>query len=276
MTDLKHIPQEDLALYAMQAHSTEESAAVRSHLAECALCRAELTELSGDLALVALSVEQHPVPEGARARLLERIAATPARTQQASPSLVAPIPVAPIPTGRPASRSAVWIPWVAVAALVILAISLGAKIMSLNEDLRNESGLVVKLAAAASHAQEVLEILTAPSAQRVILTPGKTPVVPTGRVVYLADRGGLIFQANNLEPLPGNKTYELWVIPANGKAPIPAGLFRPDTTGSASVVLPRLPENVPAKAFAVTIEKAEGSNTPTAPIILSGASTSGG
>jgi anti-sigma-K factor RskA len=272
MTDLKHIPQEDLALYAMQALSTEESVAVRSHLAACALCRAELTELSGDLALVALSVEQHPVPEGARERLLDRIAATPARPQQASPALVAPTS-----TGRPASRSAVWIPWVAVAALVILAISLGAKISSLNEDLRNESGLVAKLAAAASHAQEVLEVLTAPSAQRVILTPGKTPVVPTGRVVYLADRGGLILQANNLEPLPGNKTYELWVIPANGKAPVPAGLFRPDTTGSASLVLPPLPQNVAAKAFAVTIENAEGSNTPTAPIILSGsASTSGG
>jgi anti-sigma-K factor RskA len=277
MTDREHVAQEDLALHALQTLSPEESAAIRLHLAECALCRSELANLSGDLALVALSSEQHPVPEGARQRFIDRISAAPEGTQQAGAQQALHSPATPITTGRPASRSAIWIPWAAVAALVIVAISLGAKVSSLNQDLRNESGLVAQLAAAASHAQEVVEVLTASSAQRVVLTPAKTPVVPTGRAVYLADRGGLIFQANNLDPLPGDKTYELWVIPANDKAPVPAGLFRPDSTGSASLVLPPLPMNLAAKAFAVTIEKAEGSTTPTAPIILSGAaSTSGG
>jgi anti-sigma-K factor RskA len=69
-------------------------------------------------------------------------------------------------------------------------------------------------------------------------------------------------------------TYELWVIPANGNAPIPAGLFRPDATGSASVVLPELPSGVQAKAFGVTVERAEGSQKPTLPIILSGSAPS--
>ena len=91
-----------------------------------------------------------------------------------------------------------------------------------------------------------------------------------------ANRGGLIFQASNLDPLPLNKAYELWVIPANGKAPIPAGTFRPDATGSASLVLPPLPTGVPAKAFGVTVERAEGSETPTAPIILSGVASNAG
>jgi anti-sigma-K factor RskA len=84
-------------------------------------------------------------------------------------------------------------------------------------------------------------------------------------------RDGLIYKASHLGPLPENKTYELWVIPANGTAPIPAGLFRPDAVGSASVVLPLLPVGVAAKAFCVTIERAQGSATPTAPIILAGA-----
>jgi anti-sigma-K factor RskA len=116
----------------------------------------------------------------------------------------------------------------------------------------------------------VLDVLTSHSAQRVLLTAGKTSVEPTGRAVYLADSGGLVFQANDLKLLASDKTYELWVIPVNGK-PIPAGLFRPDAAGSASVLLPPLPRGVPAKAFAVTIEKAAGSETPTAPIILIGA-----
>jgi anti-sigma-K factor RskA len=77
--------------------------------------------------------------------------------------------------------------------------------------------------------------------------------------------------ATNLKPLPEGKTYELWVIPANGKPPVPAGLFRPDSTGAATLVLPSLPTGIQAKAFGVTIEKASGSDAPTSPIILSGA-----
>jgi anti-sigma-K factor RskA len=269
VTDSEHIPQEDLAFYAMQGLSTEESAVVRLHLAECALCRAELAGVAGDLALVAMSSEQHPVPEGARQRFIDRISASPEGDPQAAHEQISPIT-----TGRPSYRRSVWIPWAAVAALAILVISFGVKINSLNQELRSESGLVANLAATASRAQQVLEILTAPNAQRVVLTPGKTSTVPTGRAVYLADRGGLIFEANNLGHLPEDKTYELWVIPADGNAPVPAGLFRPDATGSASVVLPPVPKGVPAKAFAVTIEKAAGSAAPTTPIIFSGAASS--
>ncbi len=70
--------------------------------------------------------------------------------------------------------------------------------------------------------------------------------------------------------MPASKTYELWVIPANGSAPIPAGLFRPDAAGNGSVVLPQIPLGVSAKAFGVTLEDAAGSKVPTAPILLVG------
>ena len=102
----------------------------------------------------------------------------------------------------------------------------------------------------------MLEVLTAPSAQRVILTEGKAPAEPTARATYLPERGGLVLLATNLKPLPAGKTYELWVIPANGKAPVPAGLFRPDAAGTATLVLPPLSPGIEAKAFGVTIENA--------------------
>ncbi len=271
MTELDHIPQEDLILYAMQALPAEEAAVVRSHLEMCTPCRAEVATISGDLAAVALSADQHAVPIGARERFLSRVSAD-AGTRE----MKAERTVVPITTGRSARRASVWIPWAAVAALVVLAIGLDVKINTLNQALQRESIEAAKQAAASSHAQEVLDVLTAPTAQRALLISGKTRPEPTGRAVYLANRGGLIFQASNLDPLPLNKAYELWVIPANGKAPIPAGTFRPDATGSASLVLPPLPTGVPAKAFGVTVERAEGSETPTAPIILSGAASNAG
>ena len=60
----EHVQQEDLALHAMQALPEGEAAAVRAHLTDCAACQNDLAALIGDLAMVGLSVEQHPLPEG--------------------------------------------------------------------------------------------------------------------------------------------------------------------------------------------------------------------
>ena len=265
MSNGKHISQDDLALHAMQALSPEESAEVRSHLAECADCRAELANITGDLSLVALSVEQHAAPVGARERFIQRIEASP-KAVQATNSTVIPFAIARTPR-----RLSVWLPWAAAAALLLVALGLEMKNRDLQLEIEHQSALVAAQTAANARAQEVLDVLTAPSAQRVLLTSAKTRPAPSARAVYLPSRGALILQASNLDPIPQGKTYELWVIPANGSAPIPAGRFWPDAAGSASLVLPKIPEGVLAKAFGVTIEKNEGSATPTAPIVLSGA-----
>jgi hypothetical protein len=267
----QHIPQEDLVLYAMQAMQSHELDAVRLHLDSCSECRRALAEVNGDLALVAMGVEQKPLPEGARQRFINRISADASR-----PLRAANTNVIPIQTAQPQRRAALWTGWVAAAASMLFAFTLEQKLRKLNEELAHQHEVVQQQTAASARAQQVLDILTAPTARRVLLTSGKTKPEPAGRAVYLAETGGLIFQANNLALLAENKTYELWVIPADGRAPIPAGLFRPDPSGSASVVLPPLPKGVPAKAFGVTIEKAEGSTTPTAPIVLAGAVPSTG
>jgi anti-sigma-K factor RskA len=268
MTGNGHNTQEELASYAMQNLPVEESASIRAHLQTCPACRTELAQVCGDLALLGIAVEQRPLPEGARERFLQRIASSPAVKPAEKLAEVTPISVK-----TPRRGPGFWVPWAAAAAMAIAAASLGVQNRALNDELNDESNLVKNLAAQASKAQQVLEVLTAPSAQRVTLTEGKVPIQPAARATYLPERGGLILLATNLKPLPEDKTYELWVIPANGKAPVPAGLFRPDSVGSATLVLPQLSPGIQAKALAVTVEKASGSNTPTAPIILSGATT---
>jgi anti-sigma-K factor RskA len=76
--------------------------------------------------------------------------------------------------------------------------------------------------------------------------------------------------ANNMPSLPSQKTYELWLIPMEG-APIPAGLFKPDAHGSATLINPPLPPGMQAKAFAITVENEAGAATPTMPIVMMGA-----
>jgi anti-sigma factor RsiW len=269
MTGNGHNTQEELASYAMQNLPVEESASIRAHLQTCAECRTELAQICGDLALLGIAVEQQPLPEGARDRFLQRLASAPVVKPLERPAEVTPI------DGNTRRRGAgFWVPWMTAAAMAIAAVSLGVQNKALNDELNGESMLVKNLARQASKAQQVLEVLTAPAAQRVTLTEGKAAPAPSARATYLPDRGALILLATNLKPLPEGKAYELWVIPANGKAPVPAGIFRPDSVGTATLVLPPLPAGIAAKAFGVTIEKASGADSPTLPIILSGATGS--
>lgn len=267
MTGNAHIPEETLTLYALQDLSEEESAAVRLHLAGCETCRIERSQTEGDLALLAMSVEQHPLPEGARERFLNRIGVTKESDSAAVNSIAQKMP---------AKRASAWPAWLATAAMLLVAIGLGIKVRSLELQLDATSKELALQAVYSHRAQEVLDLLTAPTAQHVVLNTGKTPPAPSARAVYLASRAALVLEASNLKPLPANKTYELWVIPSSGAAPIPAGLFRPDATGSASVVMPQIPQGVSAKAFGITIENVTGAHTPTLPIILAGAPPAAG
>jgi anti-sigma factor RsiW len=267
MTDNAHIPEETLALYALQALDQAESLVVRAHVAACAECRTELARTEGDLALVAMNTEQHPLPQGARERFLSRIGAT---------SETEPATVISIGNKTPAMRTTAWPAWLAAAAMLLIAIGLGFEVHTLSRQLDATAQQLAEQTVESRHAHEVLDLLTAPAAQHVTLTTGKTPPAPAARAVYLASRGALVLEASNLKPLLPGKAYELWVIPANGAAPIPAGLFWPDTAGSASVVMPNIPAGVTAKALGVTVENDSGSATPTLPIVLAGATPAAG
>ncbi|MDE3201852.1 MAG: anti-sigma factor [Acidobacteriota bacterium] len=261
MTEQQHTAQEELALFALQALPKAEQDAVRAHVAECSVCREELARLQGDVALLALSVEQHPLPAGARERLLERIANQP---QSASN-------VVHIESGKTAKKIYSSVSWSLAAALLIFSVGSLLKVGQLNMKIQQQAEQLKQQEQDTAQATRALDVLTAKNAQHITLTSAQAHPEPEGRAVYLASTGGLIFQASHLDPLPADKTYELWVIPADGKAPIPAGLFKPDATGSASVVLPQIPVGVRAKAFGVTMEAAQGSKTPTLPILLAGA-----
>ncbi|MGH9580176.1 MAG: anti-sigma factor, partial [Terriglobales bacterium] len=244
---------EDLALHALRSLEGEERAALERHLETCSACRQELERLQGDLALVALSVAGANPPQRARGRLLQAIAREPR-------ALVVPLP-------------RTWwalAPRVAAVLVVFFAILLwweNARMRRELEALRQEASQSQALLA---RARGVVEVLTAPEAAHFTLVAAAAPPQPQGKAIYVPKNGGLVFVAGNLAPLPPEKTYELWLLPASGAAPVPAGLFRPDARGSAMVLTPPLPAGVEAKGFAVTIESAQGSGsaTPTMPIVL--------
>jgi anti-sigma-K factor RskA len=243
---------DDLALHALGVLQGEERAALEKHLDGCSSCRRELEQLRGDTALLALSTAGPTPPRRARQRLLEAVAREPRRVTSA--------------------RRSWWtlVPWATAAALAIGLVVLWLQNSDLQLRVAGLQRQSVQQQAELLLDREVVSTLTATDALRVTLVAAKTPPQPQGRAIYVRDRSSLIFLASNLQALPAQKVYELWLIPTSG-APIPAGVFKPDALGNATVINPPLPPGVQAKAFAITVEPESGSAAPTMPIVMIGA-----
>ena len=244
---------DDLALLALGQLQGDERAALEKHLEGCAACRRELEQLRGDTALLALSAAGPTPPRRSRERLLKAIAKEPR-------------------VAKAAGRRWTWtlVPWFAAAVFALAAVFFFQQSDRLAQrvaELQTESA---QQQAQLERAREVVTTLTSTDALRVTLVAAQAPPQPQGKAIYVRDRSSLVFLASNMPALPPQKAYELWLIPTNG-APIPAGVFKPDAHGSATVIQPPLPAGIEAKAFAITVEPEQGSTAPTMPIVMMGA-----
>ncbi len=298
MSEQRRITSEDLALFAMQLLSKEEAAEVAAYVAQSSDARRELAEIQGDLAIYAHSVDLHSPPAQVRERLMKQVArekktvpidrpivaetraaetVVPPGTIFTESGAIVPSYVTEeiAPKRGIASRVVPWVGWALAAGLALTAGKLYYEREAMREAMRGamtaQASTIDRLTADVAAARQVMDAMTDSSAMRVTLTKGKTAPAPQGKATYVASKGALIFLASNLEQLQPGKTYELWLIPAAaGGSPIPAGTFRPDEHGNASVIMPPLPKGVEAKAFGVTVEDEGGATAPTPPIILAG------
>lgn len=163
-----------------------------------------------------------------------------------------------------------WIGWILAVLFLIAALLLAHHVAWLRHHLNVSQGDASQLRLQLDYANQIVAVLTSPESAHVVLTETRQPPHPVGQVSWLAAKGALVLVAGGLRPLPAEKTYELWLIPQQSKAPIPAGLFRPDADNGATVVLPPVPAHTQAKSFLVTIEPGHGSETPSLPIVMQG------
>lgn len=218
-----------LGAYALDALSEVERARVAAHLAGCAACRAELSELSGAVDALALTVAEREPSPALRARL--RLAAV-ASLDGAAPAAAGPahLPApGPAPTPRVRTLASRLTPW-ALAAVFLL---FGLGMLGWNLSLRHQ-------VSAASVALQTTS--AAPSAR--------------GELTYLKGRQVLILDVRDLPALAPGEVYQVWLI--QGSTPIPSGVF---AASSARLALAADPANY--QAVAITVEHGPlGNSTP--------------
>jgi anti-sigma-K factor RskA len=255
---------DDLALYALGELAGSDRQELEEHLHTCAACRRELQALRGDLGLLGLASSGPQPPARSKERLMRTIAAEPRGVSSSS--------------GVELPRRSLWWAWIpAFAALVLFVAAVGMwrSNQHMNDQLAELTNRNQDQTVQLDRLNHELKLLTSPDAVHVSLNPTKSPRQPSGTAIFNPSQKRMIFMASNMPPAPEGKAYELWVIPAKG-VPIPAGVFKPDEHGNAMMMDQPMPEGVEAKAFAITIEKEEGSDKPTSPIMLMGEVTAGG
>jgi len=293
MSNANHVSQDDLYLFALQLLPEAEMQAVANHLQGCPICRELVAEAQGDLVAYALTAESHTPSPLARERLLNQVAKEKKivlvdRAEQQPTKSIEPMlqprnarmfqMETPEKDPRRGMGFAGWAGWAIAAGVAVVAGLQFQQGQMLQRTLAANSARLAQLSQPSpqvTQAQQVLQTLTDASAMQVSLhvpqTKGAVKLDPEAHAVYVPSKASLVFVASHLDPLQPAKTYELWLLPEQaGMAPIPAGLFKPDLNGNASVVMPTLPKGVVAKGFGVTVEDEGGSQKPTAPIVLAG------
>jgi anti-sigma-K factor RskA len=218
-------------LYALGVLEPELAAEIDKHLEErCEYCMENVRGASNVIAALGGTVQSVAPPRRLRERVLASV--------------------------RPPKRSNRWTFAVAAlsaacAVLVLTSIWSTTRMVSLRDQLSGMQRERNELRAA-------VELLSKSDTRTVQF--GRAENTPHGRVLVNRS-GGIVFVGSQLPPLPRDKTFELWLIPASG-APQPAGLFRPNAAGD-SVNVSSLAVSPESKAVAVTIEPSAGSNAPT-------------
>lgn len=150
--------------------------------------------------------------------------------------------------------------WVGLsAALVAGLIYAGVQRRNLEDELRATQTSLERTSEALAVREASLALLRRPDTR--LLTTGGAGQAPVAKV-FLNSSHGVLLMASNLPQLPAGQTYEMWVVPKVG-VPRPAGLFKPDSKGSAIHLHSSAVDVEDAAAIALSQEPDGGSPRPT-------------
>lgn len=255
MSHPEHESARDLAAaYALGALSPEEAREFEAFLATSEEARRELAEYREVSALLGLADGEGGAAPDLRARVI---------------ALVTEPRDVGTRRGRPSRLL-----WAALAASLLVAVGLGAGVLSLRRQLANRgsevAGLNQLLALRQNDLQvrqHILDMILDPNVRLFQLTSSGDPE-PGIQLFWNVRRNHALLNAYRLKPVAPGRAYQLWFI-RDGK-PVPSVTFTPQPNGAATVGPVPVPTDGEVSAAAITVEPAKGSKQPTSPILLVG------
>jgi hypothetical protein len=271
LTNGEHVRLEDLELFALGALPENEAETLQAHVSACDRCAGRLAEAHGHASLLAFAVKQERPAGTIKAELLARVRANrQAEEMNAWPARVH-AEEHHAPGKKPASG---WLTWVLATASVLLAVvsfALSWQNRNIAARLQQERKVAESSIREREQIQKLVDVLASPDTMTIKLAGmGEMPKA-TGMVKFNSKAGLVLYQSSNLPDLPAGKSYQMWLVPMNGAAPISAGLLGPGGQAWGNMWMSEVTANVAAKAFAVTVEPAGGTDQPTGPKVLLGA-----
>ena len=265
-----HIQEEDLIQYALGNLPDYRLFQMTAHISMCAECRGEVNRIRVALGAFGAATEtQTTLPSGARERFLNRLRQESVKAEAATVALN---------VSRPSflKRFFTWTQSPVPYQVLSGALAAGMVFFAYDDAMhyhamRQMVPVVARFEAQVARLSDLEQFLQGSNIQEVSLRPKPVnQMTPEGHAFYSPQQGKLVFTASNLAPIPNGKAYELWILPRDGSAPIPAGTFTPGPDGNAAIIYPQIPTGVEASGFGVTLENANGATKPTMPILLSG------
>lgn len=244
---------ESVAVFALGALPENQAREIANHLASCASCATEYSDLRLAASAVGFGAEIAPngIDEMSARRLKSRVMTAVVESLSSNGSVARP--------------RVAWLPYgAALAAALVAAISIGSAV-SLRNDRANDATRIASLEATARDASARANALATQLGRldaRVarIVAPGSRHFpVASGEVVASGNR--IVLALHDLPKLPPGKVYQAWTLASGAKAVAPSITFRPDTGGVALVELPEGAAHL--AAVAVSVEPTGGSKAPT-------------
>ncbi len=252
--------QELCALYVLGALSPQEAAIIEARL------QAGDPEVIQEVQAFrqVVGVLPHALPPVApgpaiRARLMARVQASLAETDG-------------VPEMAPPRRFLAWwgrpVVWFPATVMILLVLTLGWLTYDLRQQVVMLEAEVRQLRQAASERERLFALLTVPEVKIVSLAGTEHAPAAGARLLWDTRRGEWTVISRDLPPLPAEKTYQLWLLTAQGA--VPSGTFQPDPR-QRGIIQATLPAgHTDIAGAAVSIEPAGGVAQPTGNIVLVG------
>jgi hypothetical protein len=267
---------EERAEFEQAAGALPEVRAEAVELAPAAVALGTIYELSPEEAPEAFDLSVEPSAE-LRGRILasawaEAVAHPPAAVIEPTP-IAAPRPIrpqgrvrggAPAPAlagARPLRRQTMLTPWMAAAAMLVVAVGLALWALALQNKMDDQSREM------RAQSTEIAQIRSSANASAFALTAtGDGPSQASGMLYYSPQKQQAVLVMDKL-PMPSdNSVYQLWYMVNN--TPMPGATFKPSADGSAMMVI--TPTVSSFDLVAMTKEPAGGSSAPTMPVLMVG------